>query len=185
MRTLPWLGLFTSLTAIAFSLAACGTSDGIGGPTTVAASTSPAACTGAMECNPDQCVCNDGDTAETPTICLEGSCGQGSNDSFCASVCQSHGGVKTIEPHPNVATSAECDAWCAKGASLACGSTTCDRFFFCGVDKGSCEAAKRAALQCEVDKGTWACSEHGNSWSVGAPCPTFKELCTDADAGSH
>jgi hypothetical protein len=177
MRTLPWLGLFTSLGAIALSLAACGTSDGTGGATTGASPTSPAACATASECNPDQCVCNDGDTTETATVCLQGSCVQGDHESFCANACQSHGGVKTIEPHPNVASSAECDAWCAKGLALSCGTTTCDRFFFCGVEKSSCEAAKRAALKCEVDKGKWACSEHSNSWSEGSTCPTFHELC--------
>ena len=185
MRTLPWLGLFTSLSALGFGLAACGTSDGTVVTTTGASPTSPVACTTAMECNPDQCVCNDGETVETGSACLQGSCMQGGNEMFCASSCQTHGGVKTIEAHPNVATSAECDAWCAKGASLSCGATTCDRFFFCGVSKGSCEAAQRAFLQCEVDKGMWACSEHSNSWSVGAACPTFKELCTGADGGAH
>ena len=168
-------------------LAACGTSDGTVVAATGASPTSPVACTTAMECNPDQCVCNDGDTTETASVCFQGSCMQGNDDSFCATACQSHGGVKTIEAHPNVATSAECDAWCAKGASLACGSTTCDRFFFCGVNKGSCEAATRAALQCAVDKGQWACSQHSDSWSVGSSCPTFEELCTGAgaDAGAH
>jgi len=188
MRTLSWLGLFTSLTAVSFAVAACGSDGGAPASTTGASPTSPppaAACTTAMECNPDQCVCNDGDTVETATVCLQGSCLQGGNDMFCASSCQAHGGVKAIEPHPNVATSAECDAWCAKGASLSCGSTTCDRFFFCGVSKGSCEAAQRAALQCAIDKGTWACSEHSDSWSVSSSCPTFKELCTDAGAGAH
>ena len=185
MRTLPWPFLFTSLGALALSLAACGTSDGGGGAATDAAATSPVACTSATECNPEQCVCNDGDTTETASICLQGSCVQGNDASFCATACQSHGGVKTIEAHPNVATSAECDAWCAKGAALSCGASTCDRFFFCGVDKGSCEAAKRAALQCAVDKGKWACSMQSSSWSVTSSCPTFKELCTDADAGAH
>ena len=95
-----------------------------------------------------------------------------------------------VRPHPNVAASAECDAWCTKGASLTCGTTTCDRFFVCGVPRASCEAATRAsceaatraALKCNVEKGDWACSQHSTSWSVSSSCPTFTSLCTDAAA---
>lgn len=87
-----------------------------------------------------------------------------------------------VRPHPNVAASAECDAWCTKGASLTCGTTTCDRFFVCGVPRASCEAATRAALKCNVEKGDWACSQHSTSWSVSSSCPTFTNLCTDAAA---
>ena len=92
--------------------------------------------------------------------------------------------MSAVQPQPNVATSAECDAWCAKGAALGCGSTTCNRFFFCGVGKRSCEAATRAALRCAVEKGTWACSKQGTSWSVSSGCGTFSELCAANDAGT-
>ncbi|MDB5220285.1 MAG: hypothetical protein JWO86_8212 [Myxococcaceae bacterium] len=182
MRTLPWLSL-PLLTA----LAACGTSNGSatssdGG---TGGDPAPASCTTAIDCNPQECVCSDGDTTEGGTVCVQGSCGVSHDTSFCDSVCAKHGGVSTVRPHRNVATSAECDAWCTKGASLTCGATTCDRFFFCGVPKTSCEAATRAALQCAVDKGTWACSKQSTSWSVSASCPTFAELCTTSDAGSH
>jgi hypothetical protein len=186
MRTLPCLACLGFFVLGSLWLVACGsstsgsTSSGDGG----ASAASPSSCVSAMECNPQQCVCNDGDTTQTATVCLQGSCVMGDDTSFCASACGSHGGVSTIRPSPNVAASAECDAWCGKGAALACGSSTCDRFFFCGVPKGSCEAAARAALQCAVDKGEWACSQHSSSWSVGSSCSTFKELCTSADAGS-
>ena len=189
MRTLPWLGPLSSSVLGALGLAvlvACGSSSNASAPSgdggTSAAS--PPTCTTAMECNPQQCVCNDGDTTQAGTVCLQGSCVVGDETSFCATACKSHGGVSTIRPSPNVALSAECDAWCGKGSALACGSSTCDRFFFCGVPKGSCEAATRAALQCAVDKGDWACSQHGTSWSVSSSCSTFEELCTGADAGS-
>lgn len=185
MRTLPCLILLSSA-ALAALLAACGSSSNgtasEDGGTSAAASI---ACTTAMECNSQQCVCTDGETVETASACLQGSCLVGDETSFCASSCKSHGGVTTIRPNPNVATSAECDAWCTKGAALSCGSSTCSRFFFCAVPKGSCEAATRAALQCAVDKGEWACSKTSSSWSVGSSCPTFSELCTGTDGGAH
>jgi hypothetical protein len=185
MRTLPWL---TPLFIAAFAglLGACGSSSNGStsedGGTSAAASTT---CSTAMECNPQQCVCTDGETVETASACLQGSCVVGDETSFCASSCKSHGGVSAVRPNPNVATSAECDAWCTKGAALSCGSSTCNRFFFCEVPKGSCEAAARAALQCAVDKGEWACSKTSSSWSVGSSCPTFSEECTSADGGAH
>ncbi|MEA2750604.1 MAG: hypothetical protein QOI41_4747 [Myxococcales bacterium] len=191
MRTLPSLGFLSfsfsllSVGVVAWALAACstsnnGTSSGDGG----GAASSPTSCTTAMECNPDECVCSDGETVETGSACFQGSCVAGDDTSFCATSCSKHGGVSTVRPHPNVAASTECDAWCTKGASLACGSTTCDRFFFCGVPKGSCEAAARAQLQCAVEKGDWACSKNSKSWSTSSSCPTFADLCTGADAGS-
>lgn len=194
MRTLPSPGFVSlsllSVGVVTFALAACGTSNGgtsspDGGGTSAS---SPASCTTAMECNPNECVCGDGETVETGTVCFQGSCVAGNDASFCATSCSKHGGVTTVRAHPNVAASSECDAWCSKGAGLACGSTTCDRFFFCGVPKGSCEAAAQAALRCAVEKGNWACSKNSTSWSVGSSCPTFSELCTGtgtgADAGS-
>jgi hypothetical protein len=182
MRLLASLGLLTLA-----AMTACGSSSvtsdpGDGGSTPAA----PTACASAQECNPDQCVCTDGETFQTATVCLQGSCSTGGNDSFCASMCKSHGGVTAIRPNPNVATSAECDAWCNKGAALGCGSTKCNRFFFCSVGKHSCEAAARAALACAVDKGKWDCSKQSTSWSVSSSCGTFAELCTGtgADAGT-
>ncbi len=188
MRNLPCLGFSFSFLAFVACVAcvACGTSSGgaLPGDTSATSATSPASCTTAMDCNPAACACTAGETVETATVCSQGTCGTGGNASFCAAVCDTHGGVTAVRPHPNVAASVECDAWCSKGAGLACGVTTCDRFFFCGVPKGSCEAATRAALQCAVDKGQWECSQHGSSWSVGSSCPTFAELCVSADAGA-
>ena len=142
-----------------------------------------ASCTGAQECNPDRCTCTDGEAFDTATICAGDRCSVGQSDSYCASVCTAHGGVTAVGPAPNVAASAECDAWCAKGAALGCGAAKCDRFFFCGVGKRSCEAAARAALACAVEKGTWACSKQSDAWSVSSSCGTFTELCGASDAG--
>jgi hypothetical protein len=191
--SLPPLGILAcallSVGVVAFALAACGTSNsgtGSGDGGAGGAASSPASCTTAMECNPNECVCNDGETVETGSACLQGSCLAGNDASFCMNSCSTHGGHAAVRAHRNVAASSECDAWCTKGAGLACASTTCDRFFFCGVPKGSCEAATQAALKCAVEKGTWACSKNSSSWSVSSSCPTFSELCTGtgADAGS-
>ena len=180
MQTLRALGLLSLVAA-----AACGSSSGSG---TVAQATDPAsptACTTAEDCNPQECVCTDGETFASGTVCSGGSCLTGSSDAFCASACKSAGArVSSIRPARNVATSPECDAWCSKGASLGCGSATCNRFFFCGVPKGSCEAATRAALKCATDDATWACSTHSASWSVTSSCGTFAALCDGADATS-
>lgn len=180
MQTLRALG-FLSLAAAA--TAACGSSSG---SDTVAQATdpaSPSACTTAEDCNPQECVCTNGETFASGTACSGGSCSTGFSETFCASACKNAGaGVRSIRPARNVATSPECDAWCSKGASLGCKSSKCNRFFFCGVPKGSCEAATRAALKCATDEATWACSSHSDSWSVTSSCGTFASLCDGADA---
>lgn len=162
--------------------AACGSSSGNGPVTQATEPTSPDACTSARDCNSQECVCVDGETFSSGTICSGGSCLVGDQGPFCASACKSNGGVSSIRPARNVASSPECDAWCNKGASLGCASTKCDRFFFCGVPKGSCEAAKRAALKCAVEEGKWACSARSDQWSVTSSCGTFASLCDGADA---
>jgi len=177
MRTLRALAFLTFVAA-----AACGSSSGNG---TLAQATDPAsttACTTAEDCNPQECVCTDGQTFSSAAVCSGGSCLTGFSESFCTSACKSNGGVSSIRPARNVATSPECDAWCNKGASLGCDSAACNRFFFCGVPKGSCEAATRAALKCATGEGTWACSEHSSSWSVTSSCGTFASLCDGTDA---
>ena len=180
MQTLRALA-FLSLVAAA----ACGSSSGGDQVTQATDPSSPAACTTAEDCNPQECVCTDGQTLTSGTVCSAGSCTGGFSESSCASACKSNGGVSLIRPARNVATSAECDAWCSKGASLGCGSTKCNRFFFCGVSQGSCEAATRAALKCAVDEATWACSTHSTSWSVTSSCGTFASLCDVASAPSR
>lgn len=183
MRILASLGLLSIVSIIACGSSGTSATPQDGGAGT--SSTTAVSCDTAQDCNPEQCVCTDGETFPTATICLQGSCSVGGNDSFCGTMCKDHGGVTAIRPSPNVATSAECDAWCSKGSALACGTTKCNRFFFCGVPKHSCEAAARAALKCSVEKGTWACSKQSTSWSVSSSCPTFTELCTgSADAGT-
>lgn len=181
LRGLRFLTLFL-LILVVCSAAACGSSSGNG---TVAQATdpaAPAACTSAEDCNPQECVCADGETVAMGTICSGGACVTGSSESFCASACKSNGGPSSVRPARNVAASPECDAWCEKGASLGCKSTTCNRYFFCGVPKGSCEAAARAALKCATDRGAWACSKHGDSWTVTSSCDSFASLCDGPDA---
>jgi hypothetical protein len=182
MQTLRVLGF---LPFVLVAAAACGTSSGDGTLVQATDPASPAACTTAEDCNPEECVCTDGETVSSGTVCSGGSCVGRFSESLCATVCKDHGGVSTIRPARNVATSPECDAWCNKGAALGCASTKCNRFFFCGVSKGSCEAATRAALKCVTDQGTWACSAHGDAWSVtSSSCGTFASLCDGSDASS-
>ena len=184
MQTLRALGFLSLLAAAAAAATACGTSSGDGSLAQATDPASPAACTTAEDCNPDECVCTDGESFASGTVCSGGSCLGSYSASVCASTCKSHGGVSTIRPARNVATSPECDAWCNKAASLGCGSTKCKRFFFCGVSKGSCEAATRAALKCATDEGTWACGAQPDSWSVTSSCGTFVSLCDGTDASA-
>jgi hypothetical protein len=176
MRILGALGF------LSFVVAAAACSSSSGDSTGAQQGTTTTACTSAEDCNPEECVCADGKTFSTGAICSSGSCLAGYSDSFCASACKSAGGVTEIRPSRNVATSAECDAWCNKGASLGCASKSCNRFFFCAVPKDSCEAATRAALKCAVDEGKWACSTHSDLWSVTSSCGSFASLCDDAGA---
>lgn len=124
------------------------------------------ACTGALECTPDQCLCNDGTAARTSTACVGGTCKAG--DSMCDPLCKAHGGIASIRPLPNVKTSTACKAFCEKARALGCAKTECDDTFFCSVDIDECAASKEAFLQCGVDQGTWSCNPSGSGWSVNA-----------------
>lgn len=174
------------LFASVFALAACSSSSSGNGASQdggSSTSSSPTSCTGADECNPDQCTCNDGQAFASATICANHTCSTAS-DTLCPTLCQGHGGLKSIAPAPNVASSPECDAYCAKGASLQCGGASkCNRFFFCGIGKGDCEASARAALDCAVKQGDWACNSN-KGWGVSSSCGTFRNLCGASDAGS-
>jgi hypothetical protein len=183
MRTLSSFCFFGVLGALVVT--ACSSSNGTG-PTDggSSATTSPTSCTSAIDCNPDECVCGDGEVFEGAAICFQDTCSTGDSASACASMCEGHGGVTSIQPSPNVASSDECTTWCNKGAALGCGNKKCDRFFFCHIEKDSCEAAARAALKCAIDEGTWQCNSDGKSWSVSSSCKDFTELCTGADAGT-
>jgi hypothetical protein len=97
-------------------------------------------------------------------------------DPTCESACASHGGVQGYVPVQNVTGSAECEAFCAKVEALDCGP--CDRDFHCQVEPDSCEAAKRAQLQCEADTGTFVCDPNGSGWSASSSCSQYPELCT-------
>lgn len=99
--------------------------------------------------------------------CIMNKCAD--SNQACGSTCDNHGGLKSATPVPTVAKSAECDAFCAKVASLHCSSTdACDRSFDCSLFQGECAAQKRAELQCEVDTGTWSCDN--GSFSVLSSC---------------
>lgn len=141
----------------------------------------PATCKSSTDCNAWVCVCQDGETLPSPTACANDVCLQTTAESsFCKNGCRDHGGVREVRPAPHVASSPECEAWCAKGEGLKCGTLSCERYFFCGISKTECEASKRAALRCQIDEGTWACNGR-QGWSVQSSCGTFSDLC---DAGA-
>jgi hypothetical protein len=133
-------------------------------------------------CDPDRCVCSDGTTADTSTSCLGGTCSTGGM-SECTMRCGGHGGLASVGPAPNVATSAECDAFCNKIASLACGSSKCDRYFWCLVQPGECEASVRAVLACQAQTEMFTCLD-GGGWSGTGSCFQQPNLC-GGDGGSE
>ncbi len=67
MQTLRVLGFLTLVAA-----AACGTSSGDGTLAQATDPASPAACTTAQDCNPQECVCTDGETTASGTVCSGG-----------------------------------------------------------------------------------------------------------------
>jgi hypothetical protein len=169
-----------SLLVLFTMAAACSSSGGRGSPGSDA-SAPPATCMTAMDCVPYRCVCQDGSTALTATTCVSGSCGDNPSNE-CPSLCQGHGGVTSSGPEPNVASSPECSAYCAKGASLGCSNPTpCDKYFSCAIDHGGCEVSERAFLDCVVKMGMWSCNSAGG-WGVESSCPSFHEMC-GGDAG--
>jgi hypothetical protein len=132
-------------------------------------------CDGADECVPWRCECADGTVQMSGTVCAAGRCADGAGS--CEVLCREAGGLTSYEAWPHVIGSPECDAWCARGDALACPMDVgCNPAFFCLVEEGSCAAAKRAALQCTVDEGEWACGAAG-SRSSSSTCPSFDELC--------
>lgn len=136
-------------------------------------------CQSSDECTEWQCVCGDGFQLGL-SECMAGECATA--DQACGGVCSQHGGVTSAVPTPSVASSPECDAFCAKVESLGCKSSFCDRHAFCRVELGSCEAAARAKLACQVEKGAWQCGD-GTGWSESDSCTLDPLLCS-LDGGS-
>ena len=98
-------------------------------------------------------------------------------------MCEDRGGLASVSETPTVKDTPECDAYCAKIASLGCDDRECNRAFWCAVDEGQCAEQKRAYLQCVVDTGTWQCTEQG--WGASSSCSTQNVSCpgeTDSDS---
>jgi hypothetical protein len=104
---------------------------------------------------------------------------------LCLLVVSSTSACSSSDPAPptGVEGTPECDAYCAKIASLGCGAS-CNTRNICKIDEGSCAAAARAKLDCKVKKGVWACLSTSGGYSVVYSCPDFKELCGGVDAGT-
>ncbi len=159
------IGLWLSLAATAG--AGCSSGDGGGG----------ASCSTSGDCTEWNCTCKDGTTTSI-SECLSHVC---AGADVCNGMCDSHGGLASAAPLPNVSDSPECDAFCAKAQSLGCsGDPRCERSFWCGIAQGECAEQKRAYLQCEVDQGTWACLQD-SGWSLSSTCPNAQ---CPADAGT-
>jgi hypothetical protein len=117
------------------------------------------------------CVCND-NSANTVDA---------NPSAQCVDHCADHGGVREYVQVQSVATSTECDAFCARVTALDCGD--CNRLFECQVSYSSCPAATRAQLACGADVGEFSCLSGGDGWEFSADCGTFQELCSP-DAGA-
>ncbi|RLB47143.1 MAG: hypothetical protein DRJ42_26110 [Deltaproteobacteria bacterium] len=136
----------------------------------------PGRCVGAGDCIPWACHCSDGSALRSATICAAGRCAEG--ELTCEFLCEEAGGLTSFEPWPNVIGSAECDDYCAEGDGLACpGDIGCDSTFHCLVPEGSCPAAHRATLACNVAEGTWECSPSGGRRVSSIGCSAFEDLC--------
>jgi hypothetical protein len=146
-----------------------------------ASGASGSSCSHGVGCNPDRCVCVDGTSEDTSTSCIYGTCHTGGM-SECTMRCSSHGGLASVAPAPNVASSPECDAFCNKIASLSCPSGQCDRYFWCLVPPGECEASVRANLACQAQNNTFMCTMDGWS-SVGGSCSMQTNLCSGDGGG--
>lgn len=134
-------------------------------------------CQSSEDCPLWSCACKDGTTASM-SACVAGQCYDG--NTACESACRSRGGVQSFREKQTVKDSAECDAYCAKAASLGCSAEPrCDRTFYCDVDEDECAEAKRAHLQCVANEGQWACSASGG-WTVTSGCPSAR---CERDAG--
>ena len=137
------------------------------------------ACQSQEDCPLFSCTCRDGVKVSMPSCALT-RCEAGST--ACDKACSTRGGLESFREQPTVKDSAECEAFCAKGASLACGAASnCDRLFYCALDDGECADAKRAHLKCVAEQGQWACSGSGG-WTVTSGCPSAR--CA-ADAGAR
>lgn len=169
---LVWRGLARTLVALvaaALVWAGCSDSGGSGGAQ---------GCTTSGDCTKWRCACKDG-SATSIAECASHTCVEGAD--ACGNLCNGHGGLAAATPLPNVSTSPECDAFCAKAQSLGCsGDPRCDRSFWCGLASDECPEQKRAHLQCQVDEGTWKCLP-GNGWSVSSSCAS---ATCPADAGA-
>jgi hypothetical protein len=128
-------------------------------------------CNSGEDCTLWSCTCNDGTTASM-AACVLGQCQDG--DTACGNACESRGGAQSFREKQTVKDSAECNAFCAKAASLGCRSEPrCDRLLYCDLDEDECADAKRAHLQCVVDRGQWACTASGG-WMVTSGCPSAR-----------
>jgi len=128
-------------------------------------------CQSNEDCPLYSCTCKDGVKVSMPS-CVLTKCQAGST--ACEKACASRGGLQGFREQPTVKDSAECEAFCAKGDSLACGAaSTCDRLFYCALDDGECADTKRAHLKCVVEQGQWACSGSGG-WTVTSGCPSAR-----------
>jgi hypothetical protein len=94
-----------------------------------------------------------------------------------------HGGLVSFGPAPNVVNSPECDAFCNKIASLGCPDARCDRYFWCAVSPGQCEASARAQLACQAQNNMFMCTTNGWSAIGSGNCDMSASLCA-ADGGS-
>jgi len=123
-------------------------------------------------------VCGDG-TTPSAGGCIFNRCAEASE--LCGGMCEKSGGLVGTHEKPSVKDAPECDAFCAKIASLGCrDEPRCDRYFWCGLDSDECADKKRAYLKCEVETGDWQCTETGG-WSMSSSCPSA--TCA-SDAGS-
>jgi hypothetical protein len=157
------------------ALAACSSSSGT-------SSGANGSCGGTNDCNPDRCVCADGSSQNTSTRCAYGVCSTGGM-SECTMRCSAHGGLVSMGPAENVASSPECDAFCNKIASLGCANGACDRYFWCGVSGNQCAASVRAALACKAQNDTFMCTANGWSGTGSGSCDMSASLCA-GDGGT-
>ena len=118
------------------------------------------------------CLCDDGSAATVHT----------SPETTCATAC-GDAGVASYVQQDAVAGTPECDAYCAKIASLNCPGATCDPQKACLIGAFSCPAATQAILACVVQSGSFECMP-GGGVTTTSHCGTYTDLCGTADAGT-
>jgi len=133
--------------------------------------TSGSPCNSGEDCALWSCLCKNG-TNLSISACALSQCEDG--QTACESACSSSGGVQSFHEKATVKDSPECDAFCAKAASLGCSAEPrCDRHFYCDVDDDECPDAKRTHLRCVAEQGNWACSSTGG-WTMSSGCPSAR-----------